>query len=202
MIQQKHKGARNELIACTWLLEAGFDVFRNISQHGEVDIVAWKEGKFWQFDVKAMHSSRSVPRISVAQSARGIQVIEVNTETLECRIVENPIFDGDEYKICPECNKPFMRHRRKVYCSNNCMSNNYKRDHPNLKRNKEAHALVVAGRPEATITFASSYEAEKIIAPAPAAADPGLSATDLLARLRGKVRPMANIPTLTAEHVE
>lgn len=38
--------------------------------------------------------------------------------------------------------------------------------------------------------------------PPPAAADPSPSATDLLARLRGKVRPMANIPTLTADHVE
>lgn len=29
----KHFGARNELIACTWLLNQSYEVFRNISQH-------------------------------------------------------------------------------------------------------------------------------------------------------------------------
>lgn len=59
-----------------------------------------------------------------------------------------------------------------------------------------------AGRPEGLPAASTMNGSTVIPAPAPAAADPGPSATDLLARLRGKVRPMANIPTLTADHVE
>lgn len=56
-----------------------------------------------------------------------------------------------------------------------------------------------AGHWEARQAGASMNGHAVTIAPAPAAADPGPSSTDLLARLRGKVRPMANIPTLSAE---
>lgn len=36
----KHKGAHSELLATAWLLQNGYDVFRNVSAHGLVDIVA------------------------------------------------------------------------------------------------------------------------------------------------------------------
>jgi len=39
-MNKKHKGALAELKASSWLLSKGFEVFRNVSPHGPVDIVA------------------------------------------------------------------------------------------------------------------------------------------------------------------
>jgi len=41
----KHKGALAELQACAWLLKQGYEVFRNISQHGAADLIAWRPGE-------------------------------------------------------------------------------------------------------------------------------------------------------------
>jgi hypothetical protein len=41
MMDRKHKDARNELFVCQRLLENGYEVFRNISQHGPADLIAW-----------------------------------------------------------------------------------------------------------------------------------------------------------------
>lgn len=35
----KHRGALNEVKATAWLLEQGYEVFVNISQHGNADLV-------------------------------------------------------------------------------------------------------------------------------------------------------------------
>lgn len=40
MIDKKHKGALAELKVTSWLLEQGYEVFRNVSQHGVVDIIS------------------------------------------------------------------------------------------------------------------------------------------------------------------
>jgi len=39
-MDRKHKGALAELKATVWLLKQGYEVFRNVSQHGEVDLIA------------------------------------------------------------------------------------------------------------------------------------------------------------------
>src|SRR4029077_8240620 len=44
MMHSKHKGGLGELQACAWLLKQGYEVFRNISQCGVSDLVAWKPG--------------------------------------------------------------------------------------------------------------------------------------------------------------
>ena len=49
----KHKGSHSELLACAWLLNCGYEVFRNVSSHGLTDVVAMKDGKFFTFDVKS-----------------------------------------------------------------------------------------------------------------------------------------------------
>lgn len=41
----KHKGSLAELLACAWLLKQGYEVFRNISQHGAGDLVIWRHGE-------------------------------------------------------------------------------------------------------------------------------------------------------------
>lgn len=51
-----HKGTLSELKGCVWLLEQGYDVFRNISPSGKVDIIAIKFGNPYEMmliDVKS-----------------------------------------------------------------------------------------------------------------------------------------------------
>jgi hypothetical protein len=38
------KGAKYELLACAWLLEQGYEVFRNVALVGKGDLVIWKKG--------------------------------------------------------------------------------------------------------------------------------------------------------------
>lgn len=39
-MEKKYKGSASELIATVWLLKKGYEVFRNVSPHGTVDIIA------------------------------------------------------------------------------------------------------------------------------------------------------------------
>ena len=39
-MERKHQGALSELKAVCWLLEQGYEVFRNVSPHGSIDIIA------------------------------------------------------------------------------------------------------------------------------------------------------------------
>lgn len=51
-MKDKHRGAHAEIMAVAWLLEQGYDVFRNVSQHGEVDLIATRGDEIRLFDVK------------------------------------------------------------------------------------------------------------------------------------------------------
>jgi hypothetical protein len=55
LIKGKHRGAHAELRAAAWLLEQGYEVFRNVSGHGKIDLVAVKDGEVRFFDVKASY---------------------------------------------------------------------------------------------------------------------------------------------------
>jgi Holliday junction resolvase-like predicted endonuclease len=74
----KHVGARSELIACAWLLAEGYEVFRNISPCGLVDIIALKDGKTFFFDVKTGRG-----RLSSKQTKEGVLRLMI-TWTGEC----------------------------------------------------------------------------------------------------------------------
>lgn len=82
MIDQKHKGARAELIAITFLLKEGYEVFRNVSPHGLIDLVAIKGGVTTHFDVKTGQiatdgRTRLMARLSLDQVAAEIKCINV-----------------------------------------------------------------------------------------------------------------------------
>lgn len=53
---QQHKGASSEMLAACWLLSKGYDVFRNVSPAGAIDIIAWKHDchRPELFDVKSI----------------------------------------------------------------------------------------------------------------------------------------------------
>jgi hypothetical protein len=47
-------GAASELKAAAWLMEQGYEVYRNVSQHGQNDLVVYDKetGEFKGYDVK------------------------------------------------------------------------------------------------------------------------------------------------------
>ena len=58
-MDRMHRGALSEFIDIQYLLERGYDVFRNVSQHGMADIVAidFSVGHIFPIDVKTAHHS-------------------------------------------------------------------------------------------------------------------------------------------------
>jgi Holliday junction resolvase-like predicted endonuclease len=83
-LQQKHKGAHSELRAVLWLLERGYDVYRNVSQCGIGDLVAARGDEIMIIDVKSaliMTGGRYARSdISREQAARGIKCLNVYTD--------------------------------------------------------------------------------------------------------------------------
>jgi hypothetical protein len=59
-IKAKHIGARSELTAAAWLLDRGYDVFRNVSAHGVIDLIGIKNGKVHFFDAKSAGNSGGI----------------------------------------------------------------------------------------------------------------------------------------------
>jgi hypothetical protein len=59
-VPRKHLGAHTELRAVSWLLEQGYEVFRNVSPSGPADIIVFREDEAPRLiDVKTM-SGRDV----------------------------------------------------------------------------------------------------------------------------------------------
>jgi len=91
-VSNSQRGARSELIAATWFLAQGADVFRNFTFHGPIDIlVFWKQtGRVDRWDVKTWNPKRpQIRRLTPQQHALGVRLLFVNTETGKC-FPDNP----------------------------------------------------------------------------------------------------------------
>jgi|SRR5674476_703937 len=129
MTEIKHRGAHSEMLACAWLIEQGYEVFRNVSPFGDIDIVGWKDGVFEGFDVKTLpHNSKKTRFARPSQTRRDVKFIIV-TQSGKCSIA------GPETAAasltCPACGKGFQARRRRhdqVYCSGWCSNRAHSRD--------------------------------------------------------------------------
>ena len=127
-LTQGRLGAHNELIAATWLLRQGYEVFRNVAPVGPVDIVGIKDGKIELFDVKTAY--RSGDRIirakfSPEQKALGVKCIGVLADG-GCVINTEELTGGS----CEECGKVFVQGKRwekRRFCSTVCGGRSAKR---------------------------------------------------------------------------
>ncbi len=72
---QKHRGCVSELLAAAWLLGQGYEVFRNVSAHGAIDIVAIKDGEVTLIDVKTARAPYRFNRASKEQDTLGVRVL-------------------------------------------------------------------------------------------------------------------------------
>lgn len=103
----KHQGALSELAACSWLLREGYEVFRNVSQAGLIDIIAIKDGKFLKLDVKTK-SREDFPAVSKEQLEAGVGAIYVLPDG-SCIIEETPRAKRPAVAICEICHAQFIK---------------------------------------------------------------------------------------------
>ena len=107
----KHKidssslGASSEMIACAFLLKNGYQVFRNVSASGSIDIMAKKKGIVRSFDVKTMTkniSSKSTNRVIYKKTKKQREEM---VEILTVDINGNCHFESDVRRIFSEIRK-------------------------------------------------------------------------------------------------
>ena len=87
----KHKGSLAELLACAWLLKQGYEVFRNVSQHGVADLIAWRENGLPMFievrsaNIRLVHDDKSCS-VATARLSRhpDVRFFYVFPETGDC----------------------------------------------------------------------------------------------------------------------
>lgn len=133
---RKHRGAYSELIACAFLLDQGYEVFRNVSAHGLGDLVAWKDGKFTVFDVKTVSAGGggSAIRLLQAQIDAGIQRINVHDDG-RCKIIREVVAKAPVDLICQGCGTGFrFRDSSKRFCSSKCSGKDKRERRRSIKR--------------------------------------------------------------------
>lgn len=121
-------GAHNELVACGWLLRQGYEVFRNVSPFGDVDLIAINGSERFEIDVKGVTSATARVRLSPQQIARGVIVLCVHDG--ECWLDRRPLSKTDLKlgKDCERCGDHFTPgHPRQRYCADRCRARAYQR---------------------------------------------------------------------------
>lgn len=114
MIADRHKGAANEMAAIAWLLKRGYEVFRNVSQHGPIDLIAYKDGVTLLLDVKSKKSE--LTKMKPEQYAIGVRFIAPENDGFIIFEQQPP-----ELNSCKKCGKLCRRH----YCSSYCRKKTY-----------------------------------------------------------------------------
>ncbi len=105
----KHKGANSELIACAWLQRQGYEVFRNVSCYGPMDIIAtWGTDVVLRIDVKSATNNVAYSgSITAEQQALGVLLLYVFPDGT-CYLDRRPPLKGQPrkpvifYKNVPE----------------------------------------------------------------------------------------------------
>lgn len=110
-------GARSELIACAWLIENGYAVFRNVSNFGPVDIIALRGQTLLRLDIKT--ANKHEPKLREWQVKEGIIALYVYPDGT-CRIEENPNPQLPD-KLCIKCGNSFTpKLKAQKFCADPC----------------------------------------------------------------------------------
>ncbi len=117
-VQQQHKGALAEHRAIAWLLDRGYDVFRNVSAHGPVDIIAMRDAEILLLDAKTLKEGKLLhpdKKLTAEQRKLGVKLVLVTPE--DCMIGGGPI----GVRVCPHCSSCFRpRRQTATFCSQRC----------------------------------------------------------------------------------
>jgi hypothetical protein len=119
-MHRKHKGSVGELTACIWLLKAGYEVFRNVSQHGEIDLVAIRDGVIYLLDASS-EPNRSLSETQAKMNVKRISALPDGT----CQIETNTrVRSVPRQYTCAQCKNPFKGFRKQgmknYFCSFAC----------------------------------------------------------------------------------
>ena len=86
------KGDIAELIAVTWLLEQGYEVFRNVGCTGKIDLVAVKDGEIRLIDVKTviyrMDHGELTPGANKAKKGVERLLVDIPTHKVSWRMID------------------------------------------------------------------------------------------------------------------
>lgn len=100
--RDKHVGARSELKAAIWLSEQGYEVFRNISQHGPSDLIIYnpETNVFTPVDVKTGSTYTTKNGVIVKRGLRTEKQRAMGVRFLH--VFPNNILWDDQLDINPE----------------------------------------------------------------------------------------------------
>lgn len=128
-MNKKHIGAHSELSACAWLLREGYEVFRNISQFGIVDVVAIKGGEVLKLDVKtAPKSSWAAIRVSEAQELDGVALLLISPDG-ECAINRSPQKQASVNRECLNCGEAILNtNTSRKFCGSTCRGIHFRKN--------------------------------------------------------------------------
>jgi hypothetical protein len=117
----KHRGAATELEAAVWLLNQGYEVFRNVSQHGPIDLIAIRaDEKPLLLDVKTARYARQ--RATEEQRNLGVKFLAPRANGFEIFEPYHP-FDRTPVK-CIFCGTLFRPNREgSQFCNDRCRAN-------------------------------------------------------------------------------
>lgn len=91
-MNKKHRGAASELAVCQYLLSQGYEVFRNISQHGLIDLIAYnpdtRELRFIDVKTASLYITKDGDEhlgktsASPEQIEHGVEILGVHPNTM------------------------------------------------------------------------------------------------------------------------
>lgn len=86
-IDKKHKGTLAELVVSSWLLEQGYEVFRNVSPHGPIDIIARHPitGLLDLIDVKTKNATCTDNFLRKINRTPGVRIVSYQPESGEIK---------------------------------------------------------------------------------------------------------------------
>lgn len=150
MIQIKHKGAASELIALIWLLNEGYEVFRNVSAHGIADMIAVKDGEMLKIDVKTgrplmtKEGGYTCVGATKEQIKNDIKILVVDGENKKVFGWWVPAVSPKEIVSC-NCGKEVKKiHPQQRWCSPKCRANHSERKY-SLKIKEKKLSLAAQG---------------------------------------------------------
>jgi hypothetical protein len=119
------RGAIGEYMAANWLLACGYEVFKNLTPSGAIDIIAWKDGEMHLIDVSVAKKnylgkySDCKKQAATKGASIGVKILYV-LEDGEC-VWREDMFKPNPEIECVECRNLFTpRKSNELVCSDSC----------------------------------------------------------------------------------
>jgi Holliday junction resolvase-like predicted endonuclease len=122
-MNKKHVGTKNEMLAIAFLLDQGYEVFRNVSPHGPIDIIVRKGTEFINIDVKSVirRVDGSLSACQLTEEQNLLKVKRVFVESNGNCLFEQTKVKEVKTRNCVVCGELFSYTRNhQKYCTRSC----------------------------------------------------------------------------------